>query len=97
MQNNFLDNPMTQSAAQSMSEDDKKNYKKWGEEMHEIDFASVNNELDAQMVNSVAFSSVALRSGLDPKELSKEEVEMMREYYGSKWYEKFDFTDKNLE
>ena len=45
---------------------------------------------------AVAYIDEALKSGLHPKDLTKEDVKVLEETYGKQWYESWGYTKEDL-
>jgi len=93
------DNPMVTSALKSMSEEDIAKYKKLGEEMYgKINFedSTIINNVCAPMAEAVAYVEEGLKSGLHPQDLDENEVCLLIEAYGEKWYEKYGYTQDEV-
>lgn len=69
-------------------------YKQMGEEMYNtIDFSTsevLNNPSDP-LLESVAYISEGIKSGMHPSFLDEDELKVMCEWSGDKWYEKFGY------
>lgn len=87
---NFLENPMTQSARQSMTPEQIEEYKKIGEYMHNnVDFETNKVLQDEPLVEGAASIVEAIKSGLCYEMLEEDEKKVMKEVYGSDWKKKF--------
>ena len=96
-QDTLWDNEMVRAVKAKMSKEDIEQYKKIGEQFYrDMDFQQ-NNDLDAILNESVSYISMGLNSGLLPTELTKDEKRVMKEILGDKWYEKWGYTEKDLE
>lgn len=81
--------PRWKRAAESMSEDQLNHYKTIGNQMN----GSINYETgDSNAIpipepaqESIAYITMALRSGLDPHDLAEEEIETMKNLLGNEW------------
>lgn len=63
--------------------------------MYEKDYVNIGNgNLDDKLIESVAYISEGLKSGLQPNQLDNNELEIMRNVYGKLWYEKFGFVSE---
>jgi len=73
-------------------------YKKTGEEMYNtVDFNTsqiINSE--PLFMESIAYITESLKSGLHPSCLSKTEIEVMQQAYGADWFIQFGYKDMNL-
>ncbi len=69
------------------------NYKKMGEEMYNtVDFTT--NEIigsNDPLVETVAYISEAIKSGLHPSYITADESKIMEEWGGRQWYKKFGY------
>jgi len=91
----LFNNDMVTNALKSMSPEDIANYKKIGEAMYGgINFVDnkVLNDLPPPVAESLAYVEVGLNSGLHPKDMSEDEIALMVNTYGDKWYEKYGYT-----
>ena len=97
--NTLWDNEMINTAKKNMSKEDLERYQKIGESMFKnIDFETskpLGNE--NFLSESVAYIIEGIKSGLHPSYLTDEEKHILKEYYGEKWYEKFNYTVSDLE
>jgi len=88
----LFDNPMVRSARESMSQETLDEYKKIGEDMYnqvEFETGMVLGNTDDPLVEFVAYTAEALKSGLDPSYLEPNEHKIMEEHYRCKdWYQK---------
>jgi len=97
--NDLFNNPMVNSAAAAMSSEQKDEYAKIGEKIYETtDFETnkILNNMPDPMVDSILHLTVQLRSGLHPIDLSNEDIDLLKEAYGDKWYEKWGYEEKDL-
>lgn len=95
--NDLFDNPMVHSALKSLSKEQLEAYKKIGEKMFEtVDFegSKILNNLPKPVLDSAAYISQGLKSGLHPSSLDKDEVVVMKEAYGDKWFELFGWDEE---
>lgn len=91
------DNAMVRDAKAKMSKEDIEQYKKIGEQFYkDMDFQQ-GNSIDNIIKESVAYLSSLLNSGLLPHNLDKDEKRVLKEIYGEKWYEKWGYTENDLE
>ena len=101
---NLFNNPLVENAKKSMTADELNRYKILGEEMFSIDFACSNApQKDEPVSDDFDFlenckknieSSIA--SGLHISYLSDQEKKFMFDYVGDKWWEKYGFTNLDL-
>jgi len=88
-------NPMVNNALKAMSKEDLEKYKKIGEQLYgNINFqdSTVVNQLITPVEEAVAYVEEGLKSGLLPEDLEENEVILLHETYGDKWYERYGFT-----
>ena len=83
------------TAFENLPKDEQEQYKKQGKHMYEKDYVNIGNgNLDDKLIESVAYISEGLKSGLQPNQLDNNELEIMRNVYGKLWYEKFGFVSE---
>lgn len=98
-EDDLFDNPMVKAAAEKMSEEDKERYKRLGESMYlNVDFneSKVLDNTPAPMAEAVAYLSEAIKSGLHPSMLNENEQAVLKELYGTNWYENFGYVEADL-
>ena len=96
-QDTLWDNAMVRDAKTRMSKEDIEQYKKIGEQFYkDMDFQQ-GNSIENIIKESAAYLSSLLNSGLLPCNLNKDEKRVLKEIYGEKWYEKWGYTEKDLE
>jgi hypothetical protein len=95
-----FDNPYYKNAFNALSHEDKKKYRKMGEHMYgKINFQQ-NRILDNNPPpheESLQYIETSFKSGLLPKDLSKDELDFMSSTFGKEWYTKYDFLPEDLE
>jgi len=97
--NSLFDNSMVRSALAAMSTEQKQHYKEIGEKMYDsMNFkdSEVLNAAPPPMAESAAYVIEGLKSGLHPSYLDEDEVALMKELYGEKWYIKWDATEEEM-
>lgn len=88
----LFDDPALKAAYNGLSEEDKKMYKRFGEEMFSFDF-----EVDKDPLSDyVAYISEGLKSGLHPSFLEESEVKALVSVFGDKWYERFGYDEESV-
>jgi hypothetical protein len=95
----LFDNPMTRNILKQLSVEEIENYKKIGEELYgTINFekSEILNNLPFDTSESVAYVIEGIKSGLHPKDLTKDETNLMKETYGEEWYTRFDYTKEDM-
>lgn len=96
----LFNNPMVEAARKGMTPEQIEEYKKIGEYMYtEVDYKI--REVGSQVkppteTNLVDYAVDGLKAGLDPMDLSQEEVGALVNKYGDKWYEQFDFEEDEV-
>ncbi len=99
-QNDLFNNPMIDAARKAMTPEQIEEYKKVGEYMYN----SVNyriSEIGSQVKESseedlILYATEGLNSGLDPYDLSQEELRALINVYGEEWYNMFDYTSDEV-
>lgn len=98
----LFDDKHLQNMYNSLSDEDKLNYKKIGEHMYNsIDFSEINSqglndnhkEIDLENVSQL---KLMLQSGIHPSYLSNQDKDLLKNNLGEKWYEKFGFLENDL-
>ena len=95
----LFNNPMVTNAYNAMSEEEIENFRKIGEEMYgNINFEQnkILNNIPPPMAEAVAYVEEGLKSGLMPIDLDENEIFILVEAYGDKWYEKYGFTEDEV-
>jgi len=97
---NLFDNAMVRSAMAAMSDEEKEQYRKIGEQM----YGNMNFEDSRYLLNPEAKLSEAreclesqLRSGLHPSDMNDNEKIIFVEAYGDEWYKKWGFVKGDLD
>jgi hypothetical protein len=96
----LFNNPEIERVKSQLSPEVVEEYKKMGEYLYNNEaFQTVHmsNQIHAPATEElVAYADCALRSGLQPYELSQEELRLLGEVYGKTWYKRYGFTEKDL-
>ena len=97
----LFNNPMVNNAIKSLSKEELEKYKKVGEQMYSnmnnfTDSKNIRNNLTSSMEEAVAYVEEGLKSGLLPSDLTEDEVILLVETYGEKWYEKYGYTKEEV-
>lgn len=88
----LFSNPMVKNALKGMSPEQLEAYQRIGERMYgSTDFTKgeIINNTDPPTEEKLSYIISGLKSGLSPKDMEKDELELMIEYYGDKWFEHF--------
>jgi len=84
-------------AKNALSPEEKEKYRQMGEYMYSDNALSLmNGATRPEEKDYVTYATEALKSGLDPKELSEDEIRALIAFYGDKWYEKFGFERQDV-
>ena len=77
-----------------LSEDEKKKYQEMGEQIYSCmnEDGSMKDPLDEAMI----YIKHGLDSGLHPRDLGKNELQVVIEKCGENWYEKWGWTDEDM-
>lgn len=92
-------NPMVNNALKAMTPEQIEEYRKIGEHMYgNINFedSKIINQLPPPMAESVAYVEEGIKSGLLPEDLTEDEVTLLSNAYGEKWYEKYGFKEHEV-
>lgn len=92
-------NPMVNNALKAMSKEDLEKYKKVGEQLYgNVNFedSTVVNQLITPADEAVAYIEEGLKAGLMPYDLDENEVILLQQTYGDKWYEKYGFSREEV-
>ena len=99
MSNNLFNNPYVEHALKSLSPEELERYKKMGEHMlsnPNILQTSVIKNPEDDMKQALMYIVEGINSGLHPTDLSKQEIKILREFYGENWYLKFGFHPSEI-
>jgi hypothetical protein len=92
--------PLVEAAKKALTPEQLDEYKKIGEYMYNnIDYknAILNNPVkNARHEDLVIYATEALKSGCDPHDLTKDELQAIEKHYGEKWYTQFDLDPENI-
>lgn len=90
----LFNNPMVNNALKALTPQQIEDYRKIGEQLYgNINFedSKILNNMPAPMAESVAYVEEGIKAGLLPCDLTEDEVILLTEAYGEKWYEKYGF------
>jgi hypothetical protein len=82
----------------AMSPEELQKYKDIGQSMYgDLDFeaSKVLNNIPPPMAEAVAYVEESLKSGLHPSMLEENEVALLVDVRGDKWYEQWGYTEDN--
>ena len=97
----LFNNPQAKAALASMSDEQKDHYKRLGECLFADNIFDQEDPRDYDdmpefLKDAVAYIDEALKSGLHPRDLTKEDVKVLEETYGKQWYESWGYTKEDL-
>jgi hypothetical protein len=95
----LFNNPMVNNALKAMTPEQIEEYKKIGEHIYgKINFedSKIINQLPPPMAESVAYVEEGIKSGLLPGDLTEDEVTLLSNAYGEKWYERYGFQEHEV-
>ena len=77
-------------AKESMGKEAEEHYKTIGDQFNgSIDYnTGVSNEVPIPALDSIAYITTAIKSGLTPEDLDESEISLMEEYSGKNWYQR---------
>jgi hypothetical protein len=90
--------PSIQAMLNALTPEQRAEYKKQGEYLYNsVDYAA-NGEPKAvpNSDEAIAYIESGLHSGLHVSSLDKDEVQLLRDTFGDKWYERYDYTEDDL-
>jgi hypothetical protein len=95
----LFSNPMVNNALKVMTPEQLEGYKKMGEQL----YGNINFE-DSKIVNNmlvpteeaVAYVEEGIKSGLLPEDLDENEVILLTNTYGEKWYLRYGFKQEEV-
>jgi hypothetical protein len=95
----LFSNPMVNNALKAMTPEQLEGYKKMGEQL----YGNINFE-DSKIVNNmlvpaeeaVAYVEEGIKSGLLPEDLDENEVILLTNTYGEKWYLRYGFKQEEV-
>jgi hypothetical protein len=99
MSSSLFNSEFAKSAIASLSDEDKRKYKKIGEELYgNINFedSEVLNNIPPPMEEALAYIKEQLKAGLHPSALEENEKVFLEDAYGEKWYEDWGYTKEDL-
>ena len=93
----LFNNPMVNNALKAMTTEQTNEYKRIGKYMysHNLEDSNLNN-LDDKMDESVAYVEEGIKSGLLPEDLTDDEVTLLTNVYGEKWFLRYGFKEEEV-
>lgn len=94
----LFNNQIVNNALKALTPEQKEYYKKIGENLYgKVNFTdSEFLTLEKQKEESLAYIIDGLKSGLHPKELNEDEIELLTAELGDKWYEKYGYSREEV-
>ena len=92
-------NPMINNALKAMSPEQVQEYQRIGEYMYgSVNFedSKIIKKMDPPLPESVADIEEGLKAGLMPSDLTEDEVVVLTQAYGDKWYERYGFDKSEV-
>lgn len=91
---------MVESARKSLTPEQIEEYKKIGEYMYNnVDYKNISlgsQVNEAKDEDLILYASEALKSGMDPNDLTRQEVDVLKKVYGDRWFDKFDLQEDEI-
>ena len=87
-------NPMVNNALKALTPEQLEEYKRMGEHMYgniQFEDSKIISNMPPPMAEAVAYVENGIKSGLLPADLTEDEVVLLSEAYGEKWYERYGF------
>jgi hypothetical protein len=96
---NILDDTMVNIARNALTPEQAEEYKKVGEFMYNDNtFRQISmgpTIKPSTSIDYIATATESLKAGLDPKDLSRSELQALIEVYGERWFEKFEISEQD--
>lgn len=95
----LFNNPMIQAAASALSSEEKARYKAIGEQLYgSVDFvnSTITDETQLPYSEAAAYICDQLRSGMHPSILDDNEKQVMAATFGSTWYTRWGYVERDL-
>lgn len=96
MKASVFNNSQINKAFESLSKDEKEMYKLAGEQLYNNEMVTASDPLSVRMEESFAYISHSIKAGLHPSELDFNELTVMEECGGEKWYEEFGYSKNDI-
>jgi len=94
----LFNNPMVTSALKAMTPEQVESYKKMGEVMYKnMDKMNQENKnLPESFQEATAYIITGLHSGLHPRDMDINEIILLTNTMGEKWYEQFGYSKEDI-
>lgn len=80
----------------SLSPEEKEKFKKAGERMYADKNMSMFDNPDEVLNESALYIAEGLKSGLHPRDLETNEIDILKTVFGKEWYKKFDYSEEDI-
>jgi hypothetical protein len=95
----LFQNQMVANAINNMSAEDLERYKKMGEYMYStVDFedSKIIGDMNPPFAEALLYVEQGIKSGLLPRDLSEDEVNLLTETRGEEWYKYYGFKREDV-
>lgn len=94
----LFNNPQFEAMKKQLSQEDKDKYASIGKSMYEeIDYeTSTHLNLPSFLKDALIYIIEGIKSGLHPSMLTEDEINVLKEAYGSEWYTNFGFKKEDI-
>jgi hypothetical protein len=95
----LFNNPLVNNALKALTPDQLEGYKKFGQSLYgtiNYEDSTIVNNIPAPIEESVAYIEEGLKAGIDPCDLSEDEVVVLQKAYGEEWYLRYGFTKEEV-
>ena len=95
----LFNNPMVRNALSALTTEQIEDYKKLGESMYgnmNFEDSQLIREINPAIEESVAYIEEGIKAGLNPSDLSEDEVNVLTSAFGDKWYLRYGFTEEEV-
>lgn len=91
-------NKSIQRAGENLTEEEKANFKKLGEQIHSYDYTEdpTESKYGKQYDEALAHLVYSLKSGIHPTSLNEDARNVLKVKFGDAWYQEFGFTEADL-
>lgn len=98
--NDIFNNPMINKARRTIPKEQQENWGKIGEEIYNsVDFVDADGKsqtVPESMMEGAAYIVDSITSGMHISYLEENEKELLKEVYGTSWFERFGYTEGDL-
>jgi hypothetical protein len=95
----LFNNPMIEAALKALTPEQLAHYKTLGEGLYNsVNFedGTVIDNMVPPVEEAVAYIAEGLKSGLHPTALTEQEMGLMKDHFGEKWYERYGYTKNDF-